>query len=140
MVRWIIQAPRCIFGTGTYSAGVGSCRYGRGVVRRISGNDHGPVKVVNANPGFIFDQIDGWLAGLLRLLPDIAVALVVLVIFRFIAKGVAALVRRAANTGDRGCLGEVGGSLLRWIVVIIGVMPADTIVVPAIPPGEVPRP
>ena len=38
---------------------------------------------VDANPGLIFDKLDGWLDGFFRLLPNIGVALVVAVVFWF---------------------------------------------------------
>lgn len=91
---------------------------------------------VDANPGLIFDRIDAWLDGLFRLLPNIAVAVVLLVVFWFVAKGVGALVRRAARNRDRESLGEVGGSLLRWALVVVGFMLAVTVVAPTITPGD----
>ncbi|QXT39894.1 mechanosensitive ion channel family protein [Gymnodinialimonas ceratoperidinii] len=91
---------------------------------------------VDANPGLIFDQIDGWLDGLFRLLPNIAVALVVLVLFWFLAKWIGGLIRRMAMRRDRDSLGEVGGSLVRWGLVVVGFMLAVTIVAPTISPGD----
>jgi small-conductance mechanosensitive channel len=94
------------------------------------------VEEVDANPGLIFDKIDAWLDGLFRLLPNIAVAIVVLIIFWFIAKGVGALISRMAHKRDRPSLGDVGGSLAKWILIIIGFMLAITIVAPSISPGD----
>ncbi|PLS21271.1 mechanosensitive ion channel family protein, partial [Neptunicoccus cionae] len=91
---------------------------------------------VDTNPGLIFDKIDAWLDGLFKLLPNIAVAIVVLVIFWLIAKGVSSLVRRYASKRDRPSLADVGGSLVKWAIVIIGVMLAVTIVAPTISPGD----
>lgn len=91
---------------------------------------------VEANPGLIFDKLDAWLDGLFKLLPNIAVALVVLVLFWFAGKGVAALIRRAAQNRDRPSLAEVGGSLVRWTITIIGLMLAVTIVAPSLTPGD----
>ena len=42
---------------------------------------------VDANPGLIFDKLDGWLDGFFRLLPNIGVALVVAVVFWFLVSG-----------------------------------------------------
>lgn len=91
---------------------------------------------VDANPGLIFDKLDAWLDGLFRLLPNIAVAIVVFVIFYVIALGFGMLVRRVARKRDRPSLGDVGGSLLRWTVTIIGLMLAVTIVAPSLTPGD----
>ncbi|MFD2738633.1 mechanosensitive ion channel family protein [Sulfitobacter aestuarii] len=91
---------------------------------------------VEANPGLIFDKLDSWLDGLFRLLPNIAVALVVLLIFWLLGKGIALLIRRAARRHDRPSLGDVGGSLCRWAITIIGLMLAITIVAPSLTPGD----
>ncbi|MCX7565630.1 mechanosensitive ion channel family protein [Sulfitobacter sp. F26169L] len=91
---------------------------------------------VDANPGLIFDKIDTWLDGLFKLLPNFAVAVVVVIIFWFLAKGIGALIRRSAKSRGRGSLGDVGGSLVRWTVTIIGIMLAVTIVAPTISPGD----
>jgi len=84
----------------------------------------------------IFDKIDAWLDGLFRLLPNIAVALVVLFIFWLLARGASALVQRYAKRRDRPSRAEVGGSPVKWAILIVGVMLAVTIVAPTISPGD----
>ena len=91
---------------------------------------------VDANPTLIFDKIDAWLDGFFKLLPNIGVAIVVFVIFWFVSKLVAALIRRAAKNKDRPSLAEVGSTLLRWTIVIIGSMLAVTIVAPTLTPSD----
>ena len=91
---------------------------------------------VDANPGLIFDKIDAWLDGFFKLLPNIAVALVVFVIFWFLAIGVASLIRKLAKRRERSNLGDVGASLIRWSLVVIGAMLGVTIVAPTISPGD----
>jgi small-conductance mechanosensitive channel len=91
---------------------------------------------VDADTGNIFEKLDAWADGFFRLLPNIAVALVLLVVFWFLARGVAALVRRSGRARGRDNLGDVGASLLRWLVMILGVMLAVTIVAPSISPGD----
>lgn len=94
------------------------------------------MKEVDANPTLIFDKIDAWLDGFFKLLPNIGVAIVVFVIFWFVSKLVAALIRRAAKDKDRPSLAEVGSTLLRWTIVIIGSMLAVTIVAPTLTPSD----
>ena len=94
------------------------------------------MKEVDANPTLIFDKIDAWLDGFFKLLPNIGVAIVVFVIFWFVSKLVAALIRRAAKNKDRPSLAEVGSTLLRWTIVIIGSMLAVTIVAPTLTPSD----
>ena len=94
------------------------------------------MKEVDANPTLIFDKIDAWLDGFFKLLPNIGVAIVVFAIFWFVSKLVAALIRRAAKNKDRPSLAEVGSTLLRWTIVIIGSMLAVTIVAPTLTPSD----
>lgn len=91
---------------------------------------------VDANPTLIFDKIDAWLDGIFKLLPNIGVAIVVFVIFWFVSKLVAALIRRAAKNKDRPSLAEVGSTLLLWTIIIIGSMLAVTIVAPTLTPSD----
>lgn len=91
---------------------------------------------VDANVGLIFDRIDAWLDGLFRLLPNILVAVIVAVIFWYIGRSIGNLVNRAANKRDRESLGDVAGSLVRWAIVIVGLMLAVTIVAPTVTPGD----
>lgn len=91
---------------------------------------------VDANPTLIFDKIDAWLDGFFKLPPNIGVAIVVFVIFWFVSKLVAALIRRAAKNKDRPSLAEVGSTLLRLTIVIIGSMLAVTIVAPTLTPSD----
>lgn len=99
---------------------------------------HSEVKMeeVDANVGLIFDKLDRLLDGLFKLAPNIVFAVVVLAIFWFLALGIGSFVRRSAKRRDRESLGDVGGSLVRWTVVVIGVMLAVTIVAPSITPGD----
>lgn len=98
--------------------------------------DVNSLAAVDADTGNIFEKLDAWADGFFRLLPNIAVALVLLVVFWFLARGVAALVRRSGRARGRDNLGDVGASLLRWLVMILGVMLAVTIVAPSISPGD----
>ena len=91
---------------------------------------------VDANPGLIFDKLDAWLDGFFKLLPNIGIAIVVFLIFLAIARGVSTLVRRTARNRDRPSLGDVGGSLIGWVLIIVGLMLAITIVVPSMKPGD----
>lgn len=91
---------------------------------------------IDANAGLIFDKLDSWLDGLFKLLPNIAVALVVAVIFWFIGLGIGKLVNRTADKRGRESLGEVAGSLVRWAIVVVGFMLAVTIIAPTVTPGD----
>lgn len=91
---------------------------------------------IDANAGLIFDKLDAWLDGLFRLLPNIMMAIVVALVFWFIGLGIGRLVNRMADKRGRDSLGEVAGSLVRWAIVVIGLMLAITIIAPSITPGD----
>ncbi|SFR57753.1 mechanosensitive ion channel family protein [Litoreibacter janthinus] len=102
----------------------------------MENEETGIAEQIDAEPELIFDKIDAWLDGFFRLLPNIGVALVVIVIFWLVAKGLAALIHRSANRRDRPSLAEVASSLVKWAVIILGVMLAITIVAPSIKPAD----
>ncbi|WP_417523348.1 mechanosensitive ion channel family protein [Marinovum sp.] len=91
---------------------------------------------IDADVGNIFEKIDAWLDGFLRLLPNIAVGLVVLVVFWLLAGWIGRVLARQGHKHDRPSLGDVGGALVRWAIIIVGVMLAITIIAPSITPGD----
>jgi len=91
---------------------------------------------IAADTSNIFEKLDKWLDGLMSLLPNIGIAIVVFVVAVAIAYGVARFIQARANARDRHSLGEVGGSLLKWSLIVIGAMLAITIVVPSVKPGD----
>ncbi len=84
----------------------------------------------------IFEKIEIWVNGFYRLLPNLAVAVVLLVAFWFIARGVATVIRRTGRRRDRVSLGEVGAALARWLLMVLGFMLAVTVVAPSITPAD----
>lgn len=91
---------------------------------------------VDADVGNIFEKLDTWLDGFFRLLPNIAVALAVLVFFILLGIFAARLARRSAAKNNRESLGEVSGALLKWAIFIFGAAFAVTIVAPSISMGD----
>lgn len=91
---------------------------------------------IDADPTLIFGKIDSWLDGLFKLIPNIAVALLLLAAFVGVGLGVQWIMRRTARASGREDLGAVTGSLLKWGVWIAGGMLALTVVVPSIKPGD----
>lgn len=91
---------------------------------------------VDFNPGLLFGKLDAWLDGFVRLLPNMAVGIVVFLLFWGLGLGVEKLLRRVASKRGRSSLGEVGGALTRWALFIVGLMLAVTVVVPSITPGD----
>ncbi len=94
------------------------------------------MQAVDADTGNIFLKLDAWLDGFLLLLPNIAVALVVLAAFVALAYVVAGLIRHRASAMNRRSLGEVAGTLVKWATILVGVMLAVTIVLPSVRPAD----
>ncbi|MGJ8530353.1 mechanosensitive ion channel family protein [Maritalea sp.] len=91
---------------------------------------------VDADIGNIFEKLDSWLDGFLRLLPNIGIAIILFIIFMVVAHFVSTSVNSAARSRGRDSLGAVLGSLLRWSTILAGAMLAITIVVPSIKPVD----
>ena len=77
---------------------------------------------VDADTGNIFEKIDKWLDGLLALLPNIGVAIVVLIITFMVAYYLAKVIKKRAHHRDRESLGEVSSSLIKWAIILGGVI------------------
>ena len=91
---------------------------------------------IDADPELIFDKIDTWLDGFFALIPNIAVALVVLAAFVALGLACAWGLRRTMARRTRADLGAVTGSMLKWAIWIAGAMIALTIVTPSLRPGD----
>ncbi|SEQ49451.1 Small-conductance mechanosensitive channel [Faunimonas pinastri] len=102
----------------------------------VAAAPHTVGQAVNINPAFVLSKVETWVVGFQRLLPNIIVAVVLFAI----TFGVAWLIERAfrkwADQHDRANLGAVLGSLLKWIVVLFGLVLALTIVIPSLHPSD----
>lgn len=92
------------------------------------------VAQVDANMDTLWSKVDSMVDGFVALLPNLAIAALVMLLMVALAYGVQRLVRRAA--GDRRDLGRVGGSLSKWAILITGGLFAVTIVAPSIQPAD----
>ncbi|MEM8528395.1 MAG: mechanosensitive ion channel family protein [Bacteroidota bacterium] len=93
-------------------------------------------KEIDFNPGLLFERIDSWLDGFIRMLPNIGVAIVVLIIFYFLARLAGRLIRKSTEKSGRENLGTVLGGFVKWTVIVLGFLLAATIVVPTLKPGD----
>ena len=91
---------------------------------------------VDPDVGNIFEKLDAWLDGFFALLPNIGVAIVLLILFYILARIVAWAIRRSAQRRERDNLGEVGATLIKWAIIIAGIMLAITVVAPSVTPAD----
>lgn len=84
------------------------------------------------NVGFsgLLNQLTNMIEAAWGMLPEIAIALVVLLLFFFIAKGVALLVRNGLKNRGRANFGEILGGFVWWIMMLMGIGVALTVVSP----------
>ena len=91
---------------------------------------------IDINPGSILEKIDSWVDGFVRLLPNIAVGIVVFIIFVFIARMVSRQFEKRHGDRNQENLGRVAGGFARYAIYIVGFLLAATIVVPSLKPGD----
>ncbi len=90
----------------------------------------------DSNFGPAIVRLNNWIDGAVRLLPNIAVAIVVLLIFWGLALLARRLVNRTSVRRNRDNLGEVLGGFVKWVVLLFGFLLAATIVIPSLKPGD----
>lgn len=91
---------------------------------------------IDLNPGAILEKIDSWLDGLVRLLPNLVVAMVVMVIFVILARLVARQLEKRHGNRNEENLGQVAGGFVRYVIYLIGFLLAATILIPSLKPGD----
>jgi len=91
---------------------------------------------VDVDPGMILEKLDSWVDGFIALLPNMAIAFVLIVIFFFTGRLAGKLVERAAATRDRKNLGTMLGAFAKYTIIISGVVLGLTIIVPTLNPGD----
>jgi small-conductance mechanosensitive channel len=91
---------------------------------------------IDLNPTLALEKVDSWLDGIVKLLPNLVVAVVVFLIFFAIAKLVRAIVFKTFKSRDRANLGEVLGGFIKWVILVFGALIAATIVVPSLNPAD----
>ncbi|MEX6506592.1 mechanosensitive ion channel family protein [Jiella sp. M17.18] len=100
------------------------------------GAPHTVDQAVNLNPAYALSKVESWVVGFQKLLPNIAVAIVVLALICLAGWLVNRGFRRWARRRNRDNLGEVLGSFLQWIIILFGVLVALTIVIPSLNPAD----
>lgn len=91
---------------------------------------------IDLSPEGLYATIDSWIDGFFRILPNLAVAAGVLLVFYAISVLTKHAVKEWASRRDRPNLGDVLGGFLRAVVIAFGVLLAVTIVLPSLKPGD----
>ena len=90
----------------------------------------------DSNFGPAIVRLNNWIDGAVRLLPNIAVAVVVFLIFWGLAVLARKLIIRSSARRSRDNLGDVLGGFVKWAVLLLGFLLAATIVIPSLKPGD----
>ncbi|MEO7854196.1 MAG: mechanosensitive ion channel family protein [Rubrivivax sp.] len=91
---------------------------------------------IDVDIGTLWEKLDSWIDGAVRLLPNVLVGLVVLAIFYGLGVLAARLIRKTAQHRSRDNLGEVLGGFIKWVLIVLGLLFAATIVLPTLKPGD----
>lgn len=102
----------------------------------VAGQAQDVPQQVDLNFGSAIERVDSWIDGIVRLLPNLIVAAVVLAVFVGLGMLAKRLIRRGSARRDRDNLGEVLGGFVKWAVIVAGCLLAATIVIPSLSPGD----
>ncbi|MBM3604962.1 MAG: mechanosensitive ion channel family protein [Alphaproteobacteria bacterium] len=91
---------------------------------------------VRADIGTILEKVESWINGLIRLVPNLVAAAVLLAVFYLLARLLGYAVSRTLARRGRPALANVGAALLRWSVMVLAFLLAATIVLPSLRPGD----
>ena len=97
---------------------------------------HDTPQQIDFNFGSIVERVDGWIDGAVSLLPNIAVGLVVLLIFYGLGTLARKLLKKHMANRSRENLGEVLSGFVEWVLIVLGFLLAATIVLPSLKPGD----
>ena len=92
---------------------------------------------IDVNPKMAIERIDNWIDGAIKLLPNIAMAIVVFLLFWVVAKVVSGLVKKAFSHRKRDNLGEILGGFSKAAILALGGLFAATIIIPSLDPGSI---
>ncbi len=93
-------------------------------------------QAVNLDPAFALNKIETWVVGFQKLLPNIIVGIMVVVIFWIIGWAVGRGFNIWAKRRNRDNLGEVLGSFVKWVIVLLGILFGLTVIIPSLNPAD----
>ena len=99
-----------------------------------SGADDAPAQI-DLSPGAAIERVDGWVDGFMSILPNLAVALVVFLIFWFLSGIAKRQVSQRFNDHGRESLGIAMGRIAGIVLLVLGLAFALTVAAPSIDLG-----
>ncbi len=91
---------------------------------------------VDLDLGMALERIDSWVDAGIRMLPNIVLAVILLIIVYIVSLTTAKFVKAQFTGRGRQNLGEMLGSFAKWAILLIGFLFAATIVIPTLNPGD----
>ena len=91
---------------------------------------------IDVNTQSMVEKLDTWLVGFIRNVPNIVIAILVFILFIYIARFMGRVIRKALKNRGRENFGEILGSFSKWVFLIIGVMLSVTILSPNLSPAD----
>lgn len=95
-----------------------------------------PAEAIDPAVGNIWRTIDTMIDGFLAQLPVIAIGIVVFLVFWLVAKLLRGVIERVLARASSSGVATVLSRLAYWVLLILGLLIAITIVVPSMSPGE----
>lgn len=95
-----------------------------------------PTEAIDPAVGNIWRTIDTMIDGFLAQLPVIAIGIVVFLLFWLVAKLLRGVIERVLARASSSGVATVLSRLAYWVLLILGLLIAITIVVPSMSPGE----
>ncbi len=78
----------------------------------------------------------GWISDFYALLPNIVAGIIFLIFFALLSYGISRYIRAYFERKERIDLGNILGDLGFWVLIILGVLIALTIIMPSLKPGN----
>ena len=91
---------------------------------------------VDVDPAAMLERVDSWVDAGVRLLPNIAVALLLILAVWLVASLIGRFITSRLQNRGRRDLGRMLGSMVKWGLVLGGFLLALTIVLPTLAPGD----
>lgn len=118
------------------AAGSGADSAGSGGVDSVGPGSDAPGQI-DVNPATILEKVDSWVDGFIRLLPNIGIAILIVVLAFVISALIRSAIVRSFKKKDRSNLGEMVAGFTRATIIVAGFLTAATVVMPTLKPGDI---